>query len=374
MFTKAGVYASMALAASAVLIPPHMTADDLGDDLALEIAVLPTKRTVALECAECASASAEGNRLGWEQNVGATYLLDFEVGPGEDTLNIDGAQLYPPTFNHFSIEPFYITQVDPHQNSEDALRLRVTGFTFQYNSAETITEAGTELLPMTFRITSIESTSVSPPALTINLLKESNGRLMIASFETTKAGNESPIEQEKECKEWPLLCKWKSILADKYNSVKGSMSKGCHKGHKNPMAEETTEGKPPHRFRPGGNQGMKNHHGHHHHHHHAHHRLHMFLRRAFFTILIPILIGIFAGTLTYLVGMALGCLIAIVVAKVRGRGSYERIALEDDEEENDDFDGAKPSNEKEVYAELPQYEAPPVYEEAAEKEVVNQTV
>jgi ABC-type antimicrobial peptide transport system permease subunit len=100
----------------------------------------------------------------------------------------------------------------------------------------------------------------------------------------------------------------------------------------------------------------------------------MFLRRAFFTILIPILIGIFAGTLTYLVGMALGCLIAIVVAKVRGRGSYERIALEDDEEENDDFDGAKPSNEKEVYAELPQYEAPPVYEEAAEKEVVNQTV
>ena len=74
MLTKAGVYASLALAASAVLIPPHMTAEDLGDDLALEIAVQPFKRTVALECAECASASAEGNRLGWEQNVGATYV------------------------------------------------------------------------------------------------------------------------------------------------------------------------------------------------------------------------------------------------------------------------------------------------------------
>ncbi|KAF2647872.1 hypothetical protein K491DRAFT_723047 [Lophiostoma macrostomum CBS 122681] len=373
MLTQTGVYATLALAASAVLIPPHMATDDLGDDRALEtLAIDPFKRTVALECGECASASAEGNKLEWEQNVGTTYLLDFEVGPGEDTLNIDGAQLYPPTFDHFN-EPFYITQVDPHRTSEDALRLRVTGFTFQYNSAETITEAGTELLPMTFRITSIESTSINPPALTINLLKESTGRLMIASFETTKAGNESPIEQEKECKEWPLFCKWKSILADKLNSVKGSMGKGCHKGHKNPMAEETTVGKPPHRFRPGGNQGTKNNHHGHHHHHHGHHRFHMFLRRAFFTILIPILIGICAGTLTYLIGMAIGFLIAIVLAKVRGRGPYERIALED-EEDQDGFDGAKPSSEKEVYAELPQYEAPPVYEEAAEKEVVNETV
>ena len=237
---------------------------------------------------------------------------------------------------------------------------------------------------MTFRINSIESASVSPPALTINLLKEANGRLMIASFETAQSGHESPIEQEKECKEWPLLCKWKSILEDKINSVKGhmgKMGKGCHKGHhkahghhKNPMAEETTEGKPAHRFRPGGHHGPKGHHGGHHHHHHAHHRLHMFLRRAFFTILIPVLIGIFAGTLTYLIGMAVGCLIAVVVAKVRGRAPYERIALQDDDEDDDEFDGAKPSNEKEVYAELPQYDAPPVYEEAAEKEVVEETV
>ena len=77
--------------------------------------------------------------------------------------------------------------------------------------------------------------------------------------------------------------------------------------------------------------------------------------------------------------MAIGCLIAILVAKVRGRSPYERIALEDDEEE--DVENVEVSNEKEVYAqlpeyakevcaELPEYEAPPVYEEAAEKEVV----
>jgi hypothetical protein len=98
--------------------------------------------------------------------------------------------------------------------------------------------------------------------------------------------------------------------------------------------------------------------------------MHMFLRRAFFTVLIPILIGIFAGTLTYLIGMALGCAIAIVVAKVRGQAPYERIALD---EETDDVERVEGLDEKEVYAELPEYEAPPVYEQGAEKEVIDET-
>lgn len=262
-----------------------------------------------------------------------------------------------------------MTQVDPRRESADALRLRVTGYTFHYNGADTITEAGTELLPMTFRITSIESRSVDPPALTINLLKDVNGRLMIASFQTAKADEESPIEQEKECKEWPLFCKWKAILADKINGAKSSMGKGCHKNKGNPMEEETTDGKPPHRFRPGhAYPHHRPHHfgGHEHHRHHHHHRIHTFLRRALFTILIPILIGIFAGTLTYLLGMAVGCLIAVVVAKIRGHGPYESVAQDEDEED------VEPRGEKEVYAELPDYEAPPVYEEAAEKEVVEE--
>ena len=90
----------------------------------------------------------------------------------------------------------------------------------------------------------------------------------------------------------------------------------------------------------------------------------MFIRRTFFTILVPILIGILAGTVTYFIGMALGCLIAILVAKVRGRSAYETVAQEDDKEDTE------AGGEKVAYAELPDYEAPPIYEEAAEKEVV----
>jgi hypothetical protein len=230
-----------------------------------------------------------------------------------------------------------------------------------------------ELLPMTFRITSIEGSLIDAPALTINLLKDATGRLMIASFTTTNADEAEAAEKDADCKEWPLLCKWKGIVADRLNSVKSSVSKACHKHKSNPMAEDTMQGKPPHRFRPGRPHHRphtkEGHHAHDHHRHHNH-RMHVFLRRVFFTVLIPILIGIFAGTLTYLVGMALGCAIAIVVAKVRGRAPYERIALD---EETDDVDRVEGLDEKEVYAELPEYEAPPVYKQGAKKEVIDET-
>lgn len=234
---------------------------------------------------------------------------------------------------------------------------------------------------MTFQITSVESKPMNPPTVTINLLKDPSGRLMIASFDAKQTLEAKPVEQTKECKQWPLLCKWKGIMADRIEQLK-HMRKGrpgCHKrphgmqrphGHHNPMEEETFHGKPPHRFRPGGRPHPHHmeHNGHHRHHGH-HHQMHMFLRRAFFTVLVPILIGIFAGTLTYLLGMALGCLIAIVVAKVRGQ-SYQPIALEDEDVEEGIVEEAC---EKQEYTELPAYEAPPSYEDAPEKGVVNET-
>ncbi|KAJ4374773.1 hypothetical protein N0V83_001849 [Neocucurbitaria cava] len=371
---KLGVFASLALAASAVLIPPTISTEDIGDDNALEtLAIDPLKRSVTLECPGCAFATQEHDALKWKSEAGSAYLFEFEVGPSEDTLYIDGVQIYPPSFNSFA-QTFRVTQVDP--NAEDGLRLHVTGYHMHYNAAETVSEAGTELIPMTFQLASVEGTNVDPPELTINLLKDSEGRLMIASFQAAQTTAAAPAD-EKECNEWPLLCKWKSIVADRVDKLKKmGKGKGCHgrphgqhgHGRPNPMEEETTEGKPPHRFRPG--KPHPHHRPHHRphggHRHHGGHRMHMFLRRAFFTILIPILIGIFAGTLTYLIGMALGCLIAITIAKFRGQG-YQRIALEDDVEEPQVLD------EKEEYAELPAYDDPPVYEEAAEKEVAEET-
>ncbi|KAF2030918.1 hypothetical protein EK21DRAFT_64359 [Setomelanomma holmii] len=371
--SKLGVFANLALAASAVLIPPTITADDVGDDNAMEGLVIdPFKRTAVLECPGCALAVQAEDRLSWKENAGNAFQLDFAVGSGENTVGIDGYQLFPPVFNADK-QTFYVSQVNP--DTSEPLRLQVTGYVFHYNGAETVAEDGMELLSMDLQIAAIEGVPVSPPELRINVLKDANGRLMIASFETVEPSEEIAMVEEKECNEWPLLCKWKGIVADRIEKMK-KLGKGCHKrphGHHNPMEEDGIAGKPPHRFHPGRprppHPPHRPHHPHHHkghghHPHHPHYRMHMFARRAFFTILIPIIIGIFAGTVTYLIGMVLGTLIAIVIAKIRGQG-YQRIALEDDVEEGE----TEVQSEKAEYAELPAYDAPPVYEDAPEKEV-----
>jgi hypothetical protein len=293
-------------------------------------------------------------------------LLDFETGPRGDTFTTtNGYQLFPPSLNAGK-SSFYVTQIDPETNTN--LRLLVTGYTFRYNGAETVSEQGTELLPMTLQIASLEGVAVAPPVLKINVLKDTNGHLMIASFDTAKAPKDDVVMSETDCNEWPLLCKWKGIVAERIEQMK-KMGKGCNKrphGEYNPMAEDTWKGKPPHRFRPGRPHPHHHHRPHHKGHgHHSHSHVQTFARRAFFTILLPIIVGIFAGTVTYLIGMVLGTLIAIVIAKVRGQ-EYQRVALEEivDVEEGE----VVVESEKKEYAELPAYDAPPVYEEASDKE------
>lgn len=371
--SKLGVFAQLALAASAVLIPSTMTtAEELGDDHAFEsLAINPSQRSVALACPGCAFATYDGETLKWKADAGNAFRLDFDVGPQGNALNLDNSQLYPPSFG-FASEPYHVVQVDP--TSGDGMRLRITSYEFRYDGAETISEEGTELLPMTFQITSVEGTAVNPPALQINVLKNSEGRLMIASFNEAQPSPATPTD--KECNEWPLYCKWKKIMEDRIEQIKDMRKPrpGCHKRPhpgarpNNPMEHETMVGKPPHRFRPGKpHPHHRPHHMSHHGHHGHHHRFSMFVRRAFFTIFVPILIGIFAGTLTYLVGMALGCLIAITVAKFRGQ-RYQPIALDEE-----DVEDAEEHGEKEEYAELPAYDAPPVYEEATVEETAKET-
>lgn len=73
--SKLGLFASLALAANAVLIPPSMMAAGLGDDNALEtLAINPSKRTVAVECPGCAVATLEGKTLNWEKDAGNTFV------------------------------------------------------------------------------------------------------------------------------------------------------------------------------------------------------------------------------------------------------------------------------------------------------------
>jgi len=366
-----GVIASMALAANAVLIPPETSEASAGDDLAMEsLGINPFKRSVSIECPGCPFAKREGDWLAWEEGAGDTYVLDFEVGAREDTLDIAGVQLYPPTFGHFS-EPFYVTQAGRGGPAMDPVRLRVTAYEFHFNSAETVSEAGNELLPMTFAIRAIEGKYVNPPTLTINVLKDAAGRLMIAGFGTQEM---TPEEEAQECALWPQICRLRSMLAagiadvkkigkDKLEQVK-KFGKGCHKSHKMPLVgslpPSSHEDLPSLSFE-GGHHHHQGHHGHHGHHHKAHMQFRYAIARVFF----PLLVGVLAGTFTWVFCMAIACLISM--GRFTSRAAYTPLESQD---HDDDEDSAPAYNEKEAY--MP-YEAPPVYKEAEEKEVVPTT-
>jgi hypothetical protein len=61
-----GVFASLALVANSVLLPPGVAVHDLGDDNALEtLAINPFKRTVSVDCSRCPQAVKLGDALGW---------------------------------------------------------------------------------------------------------------------------------------------------------------------------------------------------------------------------------------------------------------------------------------------------------------------
>lgn len=73
--SKLGLFASLALAANAVLLPPSMAAAELGDDNALEtLAINPFRRTVAVECPGCPVATLDGETLNWEKDSGNAFV------------------------------------------------------------------------------------------------------------------------------------------------------------------------------------------------------------------------------------------------------------------------------------------------------------
>lgn len=295
--------------------------------------------------------------------------MDFEVGEREDTLDIAGVQLYPPTFGHFS-EPFYVTQAGRGGPAVDPVRLRVTAYEFHFNAAETVSEAGSELLPMTFAIRAIEGKYVNPPLLTINVLKDAAGRLMIAGFGTQEM---TPEEEAQECAMWPQICKLRLMLAagiadvkkmgkDKLQQVK-KFGKGCHKGHKMPTLSPSSHEDLPLLSLDGGHHHHhhKGHHGHHGHRHHDRMDLGPFIGG----VLLPLLVGLLAGTFTWLFCMSLLWIGSYAMDHVhRIAGAYTPLESED---KDDDEDSTPAYSEKEAY--IP-YEAPPVYKEAEEKEVV----
>lgn len=235
---------------------------------------------------------------------------------------------------------------------------------------------GHELLTITLQIGSLEQQEVNAPDLSITVLKDTEGSLAILRIDQGPM-SDSPKAGNKECKDWPLLCKWKAIVANRVSAIKSSFKgrKPCGGMMRKPGVGKIEGDKDTGREQEEYHRGKHSkHHGHGHGHHgwHRHHlhKLHRILRaiaRVLLTVLIPILIGVAAGMLLYLVGYVIGATLGFVVGKFVGRRPrYQAIALTEDTEQL-----PRDSMEKFEYKdeEVEAGEAPPVYVEVEGREV-----
>lgn len=366
---------------------------------------------MVVKCPGCAFAQPgkENHGLLWTQGVDNGLYLNISVGSRPETLELNGVQFYPPLMNldltseapvpYIAQVPSVTSLVDIKSNPElyTANPLRLTSWSLQAGTSHTV-ESGEEILTIHLQLSALERQPINTPEITIQALKNIEGQLLLLKVET------SPIHHSPEkCNDWPLLCKWRAIIASKFHGFKGFKGMkphGCHKGAKGKGIEgppstnmhhgpdshhdgagemDKHHGKPhgnhtgpphhgkPHHEKPNHGKlhhGKPHHGGHRHHHHHKIHRVLHVIGRILLTVFVPILLGVAAGMITYGLGMFLGASIALLWTKVRP-ARYQRVALSEEEAEapRGSIDKAEFLDEK------VDIEAPPQYAEVEGKEI-----
>ncbi|KAF2104507.1 hypothetical protein NA57DRAFT_70712 [Rhizodiscina lignyota] len=381
-----GLAATLALAANAFLLPPDLSITDIKADSDLSTWTLldPSSQALLVPCEGCKTTSSEENNL----------FMNISVGSQPGTLELGGKVFYPPTqfIGSQAGESPYVLEVPPEVTLADIRNdfsaysendASVTGWGFSASRSET-TEDGDEILHMTLNIHMINMQRVNVPTVDLQVLKRTNGEMMIVASKVNDFKKHIEGSDNEEC-DGPL-CEWRQFLEDKLHGIVESMpkigkpfGKGCTKGTEGMKEMDST--RPPtnmhhgpnshhdgsHR-RPmgehGGHHGRP--HGMHHGKHYPHPKLHRFLHRLgkfVVAVAVPILVGIAAGVATYAIGMVIGCAIALIWIKFRrgGRRGYAKVAededqvvpkdIETDGEPRESFDSAPP-----VYEETPAYE------------------
>lgn len=401
MMRSLGLAATLAVAAQAIMIPPNVALESLGKPghgMGHAQFHDPYSKIMVVDCAGCAFAkpSKENNGLIWVQGVENGLFLNISIGAQPETLELNGVQFYPPIMSLETESPVpYIAQVpstaslidikaDPAKYTSNLLRL--TSWSFQAGTSQTVNESGEEILSIHLQLGALERQPINVSEITIHALKNVEGQLMLLKVETLMEGPHGPHGAPQECHDWPLLCKWRAIIASKFHGFKGIKPHGCHKGkgmiggrphhkinrppptnmHHGPGAMD--EQHEPPRHGKGPSHGFPHHGPHRHHGHHRHHKVHRIFHvigRVMLTIFVPIVLGVAAGMITYLLGMFIGAVVAFFWTRVRPARQYQPIALEDE-----DIESPRGSMEKtELVDDKVDIEAPPQYAEVEGKEI-----
>ncbi|KAF2843214.1 hypothetical protein M501DRAFT_1012573 [Patellaria atrata CBS 101060] len=372
MIKSTGLSAIFALAASAFMIPPSMSADSISASTLETAGVNPLIQTVRLD------TDASALIHGVEGTLPLTFT--FAVNRQNPTeLLLNGEPFYNP--GHFFDAPVTesvsaIIEAAATPNSDIDYELRVSNYVFLVEP-EISTPSGS-LIPLTLQINGFGNTPVTGlPALKVNLFKQNDNSLLIISAEAGEIRGETSYRVdeitgslEQACESWPSFCRWRDIVSEKFKGV--SETVGNKISGEKPKKHGGCGGRKPKTHRPGHGDRLPTHityrpgNPHPHYGHHPKEQKYSVLTIIIVWLVVLGLIGIPLGALVCLTTAAL-------INKCFGwkRVEYTEVAQNEQDDDAPPYDARFDDEEKQKYVvEAEENDDPlPVYE-AVEKEVV----
>jgi hypothetical protein len=257
----------------------------------------------------------------------------------------------PDAINTFRVPTKTGWNFKPSQHQDSVLRM--TQWSANTVDVQPLAKAE-ELLKIRISINSVDYRHVDVQDVVLDAVKRADGSILLVDVKTADA--------DPKCARFPLLCRWRSMAADMLARVRGKVRGNCHKhgiAMGRPGGRISHHQRPPHGHwhKVHKHKGLK-HHGHKHHKgskhqpmdahapgqqvrpHHMmphgqgrhHSRFACVLRkigRIALHVVLPILVGLLAGVMAYVLGMLIGTAIVLVWARIRGRGAYAPVALEE---------------------------------------------
>jgi hypothetical protein len=296
----------------------------------------------------------------------------------------------PDAINTFRVPTKAGQHFKPSEHQDSVLRM--TQWSANTIDVQPLAKAE-EPIMIRISIDSVDYHHVNVQDVILDAVKRADGSILLVHVETADA--------DPKCGRFPLLCRWRSVAANMLARVRGKVRGNCHKhgmAMGRPGSRISHHQRPPHGHwhKVHKHKGLK-HHGHKHHkgskhqpmdahapgqrvrpgpkdHHKMphgqgrhHSRFACVLRkigRVALHVVLPILVGLLAGVMAYVFGMLIGTAIVLVWARIRGRGVYAPVALEEA-----DLEAEVVVFEKDGFVDEDAVEEPlPVYVEVEDKE------
>ena len=301
-------------------------------------------------------------------------MLKFSVGTDGRSLEVNGVKAYPASPFRWP-KPLRAPQLPVGADAKKikgCMRnvLTISEYSWAFH-VEGVSDEGGEVVFGTFRPISLEGERIHVPVVSVKMIRDVAGQLTIASVTQEDADEALPtlpsFGQSGDCHGPAIFCRLKDIMHKSFKGFKSAI-KGCGKKAKNAHGKINSHPV----FKAGDHDSNGNgdvtappQHG-------LARFAHIFLHVSKM-VLLPMLIGIFAGFLVYAVGMAAGLFIAFVWIAIRkwragGRGTYVHLSEGDETLSEEEVD-VKDMLKSEYLAEKEQQEPLPVYKETDDKEV-----